>query len=119
VLDLLDLHLARLGLLDPQRSVRVAIAGHSLRAILAGISVFDAKLTAKTLPDGVDARYLLGIVKNVDAQTARRPISGAPISTARLGSYALDRRSKSGDQMQGRAHIQVWISLPSRNEALQ
>lgn len=64
-----DLHLARLGLLDPQRSVRVAIAGHSLHAILAGISIFDAKLTAKTLPDGVDAGYLLGIVKNVDAQT--------------------------------------------------
>jgi hypothetical protein len=69
VLDLLDSHFARLGLLDPQRSVRIAIAGHSLHAILAGISIFDAKLTAKTLPDGVDARYLLGIVKNVDAQT--------------------------------------------------
>ena len=36
---------------------------------IAGIAIFDAKLTAKTLPDGVDARYLLGIVKNVDAQT--------------------------------------------------
>lgn len=69
VLALLDSLFARLGLLDPQRSVRVAIAGHSLHAILAGISIFDAKLTAKTLPDGVDARYLLGIVKNVDAQT--------------------------------------------------
>ena len=69
VLDLLDSHFARLGLLDPQRSVRIAIAGHSLHAILAGISIFDAQLTAKTLPDGVDARYLLGIVKNVDAQT--------------------------------------------------
>ena len=69
VLELLDAHFARLGLLDPQRSVRVAIAGHSFRAILAGIAIFGAKLTAKTLPDGVDARYLLGIVKNVDAQT--------------------------------------------------
>lgn len=69
VLDLLDSHFARLGLLDPQRSIRVAIAGHSLRAILAAISIFDAKLIAKTLPDGVDARYLLGIVKNIDAQT--------------------------------------------------
>lgn len=69
VLNLLDAHFARLGLLDPQRCVRIAIAGHSLRAILAGIAIFDAKLTAKTLPEGVDARYLLGIVKNVDAQT--------------------------------------------------
>ena len=69
VLDLLDSHFVRLGLLDPQRHLRVAIAGHSLHAILAGISIFDAKLAAKTLPDGVDARYLLGIVKNVDAQT--------------------------------------------------
>jgi hypothetical protein len=69
VIDLLDSHFARLGLLDPQRHIRVAIAGHSLRAILAGISVFDAKIDAKTLPDGVDARYLLGIVKNIDEQT--------------------------------------------------
>src|SRR5208282_2802992 len=69
VLDLLDAHFARLGLIDPQRSVRIAIAGHSVRAILAGIAIFDAKITAKTLPDGVDARYLLGIVTNVDEQT--------------------------------------------------
>jgi hypothetical protein len=68
VLALLDEHFTHLGLLDPQRSVRVAIAGHSLGAIIAGLAIFDAKVAAKTLPDGADARYLLGIVKNVDAQ---------------------------------------------------
>ena len=69
VLALLDETFARLTLLDPLRHIRVAIAGHSLNAILAGISIFTAKRSARTLPDGVDARYLLGIVKNVDAQT--------------------------------------------------
>jgi hypothetical protein len=65
VLSLLDEHFARLGLLDPQRYVRIAIAGFPLNAILAGLAIFDAKKRALTLPDGVDARYLLGIVRNV------------------------------------------------------
>jgi hypothetical protein len=69
VLALLDEHFARLHLLDPQRHVRVAIAGYPTNAILSGFSTFDAKRRAGTLPDGVDARYLLGIVKNVAAKT--------------------------------------------------
>jgi transposase InsO family protein len=67
VLALLDEHFARLGLLDPERHIRVAIAGHPLEAIVAGIALFDGKRLANTLPDGVDARYLLGIVYNVAA----------------------------------------------------
>lgn len=68
VLALLDEHFTRLGLLDPQRHVRIAIAGYSLDAILAGLAIFDAKKRADTLPEGVDARYLLGIVRNVAAK---------------------------------------------------
>lgn len=67
VLALLDDHFARLGLLDPERHVRVAIAGYPKTAIVDGIWIFDAKRRANTLPDGADARYLLGIVKNVAA----------------------------------------------------
>jgi hypothetical protein len=69
VLAFLDDHFARLGLTDPERHVRIAIAGYPTDAIIAAISIFDAKTRAKTLPDGVDARYLLGIVKNTATKT--------------------------------------------------
>jgi len=68
VLLLLDTHFARLGLLDPERHIRIAIAGHPFDAILDGIAIFEGKRLAKTLPDGVDARYLHGIVRNIAAQ---------------------------------------------------
>ena len=67
VLTLLDEHFARLTLIDPKRYVRIAIAGYPMDAILAGLSTFDAKKSAGTLPQGADARYLLGIVRNVAA----------------------------------------------------
>jgi hypothetical protein len=68
VLALLDDYFARLDLLDPQRHIRVAIAGYPRDAIVDGLAIFDGKRRANTLPDGADARYLLGIVKNVAAQ---------------------------------------------------
>jgi len=69
VLLLLDTHFARLGLLDPERHIRIATAGHPFDAIVDGIAIFEGKRLAKTLPDGVDARYLHGIVRNIAAQT--------------------------------------------------
>jgi hypothetical protein len=65
---LLDAHFERLGLADPERHVRLAIGRYPLDAIVDGIAVFDAKRQARTLPDGADARYLLGIVRNVAAE---------------------------------------------------
>jgi hypothetical protein len=69
VLALLDDFFRRLGLLDPQRHIRIATAGYPKDAIVDGLLIFDAKRRANTLPDGADARYLLGIVKNVAAKT--------------------------------------------------
>jgi hypothetical protein len=69
VLAFLDHHFARLALLDPERHVRIAIAAYPKSAIVDGIWIFEAKRRANTLPDGADARYLLGIVKNVAAKT--------------------------------------------------
>ena len=69
VLALLDEYFKRLALLDPERHIRVAIAGYPKDAIVDGLTIFDAKRQANTLPDGADARYLLGIVKNVAAKT--------------------------------------------------
>jgi len=75
ILLLLDTHFARLNLLDPERHIRVAIAGYPLDAIIDGIAIFDGKRAANTLPDGVDARYLLGIVRNLAAQAEGEEIA--------------------------------------------
>jgi hypothetical protein len=77
VLTLLDEHFGRLGLLDPERHVRVAIAGHPLNAIVAGVAIFEGKKRASTLPDGADARYLLGIVRNVAAKAEGEHVARA------------------------------------------
>jgi len=65
---LLNTHFARLGLLDPERHIRVAIARYPLDAIVDGIAIFEGKRLAQTLRDGIDARYLLGIVRNIATQ---------------------------------------------------
>lgn len=62
----LDDAFAKLELLDPQRHIRLAISRYPFDAIVAGVTIFEAKLERGTLPDGVDARYLLGIVRNID-----------------------------------------------------
>lgn len=69
ILALLDDAFAELELLDPERHVRLAIAGYPRDPIVNGIAIFRAKRSSHTLPDGVDARYLLGIVKNITAKT--------------------------------------------------
>jgi hypothetical protein len=65
VRSLLDQSFQRLGLLDPERNTRLAIARYPTDAIVDGIAIFEAKKGARTLPEGADARYLLGIVRNV------------------------------------------------------
>ena len=62
---LLDAAFERLGLDDPESHLRSVIACWPLEAVVNGIAVFEGKMTAGTLPDGVDARYLRGIVKNL------------------------------------------------------
>lgn len=69
VLALLDEYFERLGLLDPERHFRSVIAGYPRSAIVDGLAIFHAKRDANTLPNEADARYLLGIVKNVAAKT--------------------------------------------------
>lgn len=62
---LLDDAFARLALLDPDGNIRIAIARYPLDVIVDGIAIFEAKRRVGTLPAGADARYLLGIVKNL------------------------------------------------------
>ena len=61
----LDAAFMRLDLDDPEAHLRIAIASWPLAAILEGIAVFEGRKKAATLPDGVDASYLRGIVKNI------------------------------------------------------
>lgn len=68
VREWLDRHIERLGLLDPERRVRIALGRYPLDALVAGVALFEAKKGAGTLPEGADVRYLLGIVRNVSAQ---------------------------------------------------
>lgn len=62
---LLDDAFARLALLDPERHFRDAIACYPRDAFVDAIAIFDGKRARGSLPDGADARYLLGIVRNV------------------------------------------------------
>jgi len=68
---------ARLGLDDPEQHQRLAIARYPLDDILAGIAVFEGKLHAGSLPDDVDGRYLLGIVRNLAQQREGQLIAEA------------------------------------------
>jgi hypothetical protein len=65
---LLDETFARLALADPEQHLRAAIARYPLDVIVDGVAIFEGKRRAGTLPAGVDARYLLGIVRNVGDQ---------------------------------------------------
>jgi hypothetical protein len=76
---LLDDAFARLGLLDPEHHFRDAIACYPRDAIVDAIAIFSGKRTAGTLPDGVDARYLLGIVRNLHHRHEAEPITEALI----------------------------------------
>src|SRR5690606_15888850 len=61
----LDDAFTRLELLDPKRHVRDVVAGYPRDAIADGIATYEAKRRRGTLPEGADARYLLGIVRNI------------------------------------------------------
>lgn len=62
---LLDDAFTRLSLLDPERRVRDVIACYPRDAVVDAIAIFGAKQQHGSLPQGVDARYLLGIVRNL------------------------------------------------------
>ena len=67
----------KLDLDDPDGRVRDAIAGFPLDAVLAAIATFEGKKAKGTLPPGVDARYLLGIVRNISQTDEGQAITEA------------------------------------------
>lgn len=66
--QLIDDAFARLSISDPTGNLRRAIAGYPRDAIVDGISLFQARKQRGSLPADLDhpARYLLGIVRNLD-----------------------------------------------------
>jgi hypothetical protein len=59
----------RFGFADPDGHLLTAIARYPMAAVIDGIAIFAGKRRAGTLPDDVDARYLLGIVVRLAAET--------------------------------------------------
>lgn len=76
---LLDREFDRLGLTDPDGNTKLAIARYPIDAILPGIALFEAKRDAGTLPDDANARYLLGIVRNLSHRREDRALTDALI----------------------------------------
>lgn len=88
---LLDEAFALLGLADPDHHFRAALARYGRDAIVEGIAVFTAKRNTGTLPPGVDARYLLGIVKNITTENELHEFTEALIES-RLAARELALR---------------------------
>ena len=61
----LDQAFHRLGLSDPTGNLRDAIAAYPHDVVIEAISIFEGKQNAHTLPPDTDARYLLGIARNL------------------------------------------------------
>jgi hypothetical protein len=55
----------RLGLIDPDGHILTATARYPLHAVVEGIAIFEGRRRAGTLPSTADARYILGIVRNI------------------------------------------------------
>lgn len=55
----------RLGLSDPTGNILTATARYPTSAVADGIGIYEGKAQSKTLPETADARYLLGIVRNL------------------------------------------------------
>ncbi|HJN76528.1 MAG TPA: transposase family protein [Myxococcota bacterium] len=67
----------RLGLDDPQGRLLTAVARFPLEAVVDAIGIFEGKARAGTLPEDVDARYLLGIARNVATERETLQIADA------------------------------------------
>ena len=73
----LDDAFPRLGLSDPTGNIRDAIAAYPHDPVIEAISIFEGKQNAHTLPPDADARYLLGIARNLTQEREGSEIAEA------------------------------------------
>ena len=59
---------ARLDIEDPGDHFLLALARYPRGVLIDALATYEAKKNVGSLPDGVDARYLLGIAKNIAEQ---------------------------------------------------
>jgi hypothetical protein len=72
---ILTVAFARLALADPDGKLQDALARYPLQAVLNGIAIFEGRGREGSLPPDVDARYLLGIVRNLAQEREAELIS--------------------------------------------
>jgi hypothetical protein len=82
----------RLGLDDPTGSLLTATARYPLNAVLEAIAIFEARRRTGTLPERADARYLLGIARNLTAERETWEIALALWDARVAAQDALARR---------------------------
>jgi hypothetical protein len=103
----LDAAFERLALSDPERHVRLAISRYPFDPIIAGVAIFETKQRKGSLPDGVDARYLLGIVRNVHEQREGELVAEALLRLRRQArDIALERLTRERDALYAAAHLE-------------
>lgn len=68
---------SKLDLDDPEGRVRDVISTYPLDTVLAAIATYEGKRNCNTLPPGVDARYLFGIVRNISQTDEGQAITEA------------------------------------------
>lgn len=91
----LDAAFERLALADPERHVRLAISRYPLDPIIAAVAIFESKQRTGSLPDGVDARYLLGIVRNIHERREGELVAEALLRLRRQArDIALERLNR-------------------------
>lgn len=101
----LDAAFERLELSDPERNVRLAISRYPLDPIIAGVAIFETKRRTGSLPEGVDARYLLGIVRNVHGQREGELVAEALLRLRRQArDVALERLTREHAALLAMSH---------------
>jgi hypothetical protein len=89
---------------DSERRLRDAIAGYPIDAVIAAIAIFEGKDTAGRLPPNAEARYLLGITRNISDEREGLAIAEA-LWKRRLEAqdHFLTRLAAERDAIQGDA----------------
>lgn len=97
---LLTAAFTRLGFLDPTGALLDGVARYPIDAVIEGIAIVEGKRRAGTLPDGVDARYLLGVTRNVAEEREGWEISLALWDERRrVRDAALDAAERARDRL--------------------
>jgi hypothetical protein len=117
VLRFLDDAFSRLGIDDPQRHARVAIARYGRDVVIEAVAIFEGKKNANTLPNDLDpARYILGIAKNIahvheaDAITLALMRDRLAVRDALLASLEQEHQHVLSDDRPAEAKLDELIS---------